>query len=154
MIRFLIYLSLSLLSVVTVRGQTIKFSPDFDLKSSRTALKFETHSFQGSIKAGPSILELNIKNVGRTHLSTQDLRITLTDITGRGIRLCTDLPLKFAPGDRQKIALHNCIKDRGLFFLETTYSSKAVFKEDAIFLKAKEWVLSINGEEIRFYTDI
>jgi hypothetical protein len=142
------------LSCALASGQSLRFKTSYDSPKSSSSLKFETASFAGKLSADNQELVLKIKNTGQKNYTNQSLKITLTDITNRGAKLCHSGKFQLAPGDRISLSLHNCDKERGLFFLDASYPSNADFKENAFFLRGKEWKLTVGGETITFYTDI
>ena len=74
------------------------------------------------------------------------------DISNRGEKLCAEKELVLAPGKTGKPTYVSCAPKHGLFRLEPNYPSKVAFKEDAFFLRGKEWILTVGGETFTFYT--
>ena len=133
-------------------AQTIRFKTDYTSPKSSSTLKFETASYSGTLSSSNTELVLKIKNKGEATWSSK--QINLVDISNRGEKLCAEKELVLAPGKTGKLTYVSCAPKRGLFRLETTYSSKVAFKEDAFFLRGKEWTLTVGGETFTFYTDL
>ncbi|MGB1090306.1 MAG: hypothetical protein ACPGYN_06135 [Schleiferiaceae bacterium] len=133
-------------------AQTIRFKTDYTSTRSSSTLKFETASYSGTLSSSNTELVLKIKNKGVATWSSK--QINLVDISNRGEKLCAEKELALAPGKKGKLTYVSCAPKRGLFRLETAYPSKVAFKEDAFFLRGKEWTLTVGGETFTFYTDI
>ena len=133
-------------------AQTIRFKTDYALTKSSSTLKFETTSYSGTLSSSNTELVLKIKNKGEATWSSK--QINLVDISNRGEKLCTKEELVLAPGKKGRLTYVSCAPKRGLFRLEAAYPSKTAFKEDAFFLRGKEWTLTVGGERFTFYTDI
>ena len=133
-------------------AQTVRFKTDFASAKSSSTLKFETTSFSGTLSSSNKELVLKIKNKGEATWSSK--QINLVDISNRGEKLCAEKELVLVPGKKGKLTYVSCSPMRGLFRLEPSYPSKAAFKEDAFFLRGKEWTLTLGGEAFTFYTDI
>ena len=143
-----------ILSCTFSTAQTVRFKTDYNAPKSSSTLKFEMASFSGSLKSSNNEIELKVKNNGSHHFTSKTAKISLKDITGRGFDLCSEEVVKLAPGDRKNMTLTNCKDGKGLFFLNTSYSSNMEFEDDAFFLRGKEWTLTIGGETFSFLTDI
>ena len=133
-------------------AQTIRFKTDYTSTKSSSTLKFETTSYSGTLSSSNTELVLKITNKGEATWSSK--QINLVDISNRGERLCTKKELALAPGKTGKLTYVSCVPKHGLFRLEPAYPSKVAFKEDAFFLRGKEWTLTVGGETFTFYTDI
>ena len=133
-------------------AQTIRFKTDYTSTKSSSTLKFETASYSGTLNSSNTELVLKIKNKGEATWSSK--QINLVDISNRGEKLCAEKELVLAPGKTGKLTYVSCAPKRGLFRLEPSYPSKVAFKEDAFFLRGKEWTLTVGGETFTFYTDI
>ena len=133
-------------------AQSIRFKSDFEAAKSSTALKFETDSFSGSFSATNTSFTIKIKNSSDSVWSNTEVQ--LVDFSKKAVPLCPGNTIVLDPGETKRITYSSCSGDRGLFRLKSSYSSKASFKEDALFLCGKEWKLTIGGETFTFYTDI
>ncbi|MEL0296066.1 MAG: hypothetical protein VW971_07835 [Cryomorphaceae bacterium] len=133
-------------------AQAVRFKTNFAAKKSSTTLKFETASYSGTLSSSNTELVLKIKNKGEASWSSK--QINLVDISNRGEKLCAEKELVLAPGKKGKLTYVSCAPKRGLFRLEPSYPSKVAFKENAFFLRGKEWALTVGGETFTFYTDI
>ena len=133
-------------------AQTIRFKTDYTSTKSSSTLKFETASYSGTLSSSNTELVLKIKNKGEATWSSK--QINLVDISNRGEKLCTEKELVLTPGKTGKLTYVSCAPNHGLFRLEPNYPSKVAFKEDAFFLRGKEWILTVGGETFTFYTDI
>ena len=141
-----------ILSCAFASAQTIRFKTDYTSTKSSSTLKFETTSYSGTLSSSNTELVLKIKNKGEATWSSK--QINLVDISNRGEKLCAEKELVLAPGKKGKLTYVSCAPKRGLFRLEPSYPSKVAFKEDAFFLRGKEWTLTVGGETFTFYTDI
>lgn len=141
-----------ILSCALASAQTIRFKTDYTSSKSSPTLKFETVSFSGTLSSSNTELVLKIKNKGEATWSSK--QINLVDISNRGEKLCAEKELVLAPGKKGKLTYVSCAPKRGLFRLEPSYPSKVTFKEDAFFLRGKEWTLTVGGEAFTFYTYI
>ncbi len=133
-------------------AQSIRFKSDFEDAKSSTALKFETASFSGSFSATNTSFTIKIKNSSDKEWSNSEIQ--LVDFSNKAVPLCPGNTIVLDPGETKRITYSSCSGDRGLFRLKSSYSSKASFKEDALFLCGKEWKLTVGGETFTFYTDI
>ena len=140
------------LSASILSAQSIRFKSDFEDAKSSTTLKFETDSFSGSFSATNTSFTVKVKNSSDTAWSNTEIQ--LVDFSNKAVSLCPDNTTVVDPGETRRITYFSCNGDRGLFRLKSSYSSKAAFKEDALFLYGKEWKLSVGGETFTFYTDI
>ena len=133
-------------------AQSIRFKSDFKKAKSSSTFKFETASFSGSFSATNTSFTLKIKNSSDKEWSNSEIK--LVDYSNKAVSLCPDNTIVVDPGETKRITYSSCSGDKGLFRLKSSYSSKAAFKEDALFLCGKEWKLTIGGETFTFYTDI
>ena len=133
-------------------AQSIRFKSDFEDAKSSTALKFETDSFSGSFSATNTSFTIKIKNSSDSVWSNTEIQ--LVDFSNKAVPLCPGNTIVLDPGETKRITYSSCSGDKGLFSLKNSYSSKAAFKEDALFLCGKEWKLTVGGETFTFYTDI
>ena len=150
--RQLIFTALFCTTILTAgTAQTIRFKTDYnDVASSK--LKFKTVSFSGSLKATNAELFLIVKNNSST--SWEISQCQLSEVSGKGDRLCLASVAIIAVGERAKLVFRPCRGDGGVFRLKDSYPSKTAFREDAFFLREKEWTLTIGGESFTFYTDL
>lgn len=133
-------------------AQSIRFKSDFESAKSSTTFKFETNSFSGSLSATNTSFTLKIKNSSDKEWGNSEIQ--LVDYSNKAISLCPDNTIVVNQGETKRITYSSCSGDRGLFRLKSSYSSKAAFKEDALFLCGKEWKLTVGAETFTFYTDI
>jgi hypothetical protein len=140
------------LSASILSAQSIRFKSDFEDAKSSTTFKFETASFSGSLSATNTIFTLKIKNSSDSEWSNKEIQ--LVDFSNKAVSLCPGITIVVDPGETKRITYSSCSGDRGLFRLKNSYSSKAAFKEDALFLCGKEWKLTVGDETFTFYTDI
>ena len=140
-----------ILSCAFASAQTIRFKTDYTSSRPSSSLKFETESFSGRLISSNTELVLKIKNKGEATWSSKQIK--LVDISQRGVKLCAEKELVLKPGKKGTVSYTPCNLDVGLFRLEPSYPSKAAFKEDAFFLRGKEWTLTIGGETFSFFTD-
>lgn len=141
-----------ILSCAFASAQTIRFKTDYNSSRSSSSLKFETASYAGTLSSSNTELVLKIKNNGDANWSSA--QINLVDISHRGAKLCAKKDVVLMPGKNGSVTYTACNADLGLFRLEPSYSSKTEFKEDAFFLRGKEWTLTIGGETFSFFTEI
>ena len=139
-----------ILSCAFASAQTIRFKTDYSSARSSSTLKFETASYSGTLSSSNTELVLKIKNKGEATWSSK--QINIVDISNRGEKLCAKKQLNIAPGKKGKLTYVSCTPKHGLFRLEPAYPSKVAFKEDAFFLRGKEWTLTIGGETFTFYS--
>ena len=140
------------LGASVLSAQSIRFKSDFENVKSSTTFKFETASFSGSFSATNTSFTLKIKNSSDSAWSNTEIQ--LVDFSNKAVSLCPGNTTVVSPGETKRITYSSCSGDRGLFRLKSSYSSKAAFKEDALFLCGKEWKLTVGGETFTFYTDI
>ena len=133
-------------------AQSIRFKSDFEDAKSSTTFKFETASFSGSFSATNTSFTLKVKNSSGSAWSNTEIQ--LVDFSNKAISLCPDNEVVVRPSEKKRITYSSCNGDKGLFRLRNSYPSKAAFKEDAFFLRGKEWTLTVGGETFTFYTDI
>jgi hypothetical protein len=147
------FLSLALFA----NAQAISLKSNYKAPGKGT-LKFRTEHFSGSLKASNTELELTVKNTTKQSITLHEKSIVLKDLTGKGETLCGEGELILKPGKTANLILVNCAAqkhpDEGLFQLDSNYPSKAAFKEDAFFLRNKEFFLHINNDVVGFYTDL
>jgi hypothetical protein len=141
-----------ILSCALASAQTIRFKADHTSSRSSSSLKFETASYAGTLASSNKELVLKIKNKGDANWSSS--QINLVDISNRGAKLCAGKEIVLMPGKKGSVTYTPCNSNGGLFRLEPSYPSKTEFKEDAFFLRGKEWKLTIGGETFSFFTDI
>ena len=133
-------------------AQSIRFKSDFEDAKSSTTFKFETNFFSGSFSATNTSFTLKIKNSSDKEWNNSEIK--LVDYSNKAVSLCPDNTIVVDPDETKRITYSSCSGDKGLFRLKSSYSSKAAFKEDALFLCGKEWKLTVGGETFTFYTDI
>ena len=136
-------------------GQTIRMKSSYSETSSVKTYHFETASFEGKLSATNAELKLVLKNTTSTSITLDPANITLLDITGRGVH-CKGSVTTLAPGEKRSLNLEPSSTNtkKGFFELRKKYDSKSLFKEEAQFLRNKKWRLSLDGEEVVFYTDL
>mgnify|MGYP000264506403 CR=1 FL=1 len=95
---------------------------------------------------------MKVKNKGEATRNKK--KINRVDSWNRGEKMSAKKELVIVRRKKGKRKYVTCAPKRGLFRLEPSYPSKAAFKEDAFFLRGKEWTLTVGGEAFTFYTDI
>lgn len=86
-------------------------------------------------------------------MDLSNIQLALVDATGRGAKLCGNTKI-LKPGRKTTLHLEACNGNDGLFMLNKAYASQQAFKEDAFFLRNKEWQLKIGQDVVTFFTDL
>lgn len=133
-------------------GQQLQFKEKYNSRSHRT-LSFKTDRVKGSINGGNASLSLTLKNTSEEAMDLSKIQLALVDATGRGAKLCGNTKI-LKPGRKITLHLKACNGNDGLFMLNKAYSSRQAFKEDAFFLRNKEWQLRIGQDVITFFTNL
>ena len=133
-------------------GQQLQFKQKYNTRS-HPSLSFKTDRLKGSFKGGNTSLSLTLKNTSEEAMDLSNIKLALVDATGRGAKLCGNTKI-LKPGRKTTLHLEACNGYDGLFMLNKAYASKQAFKEDALFLRNKEWQLSIGQDVVTFYTDL
>jgi len=134
-------------------AQSLKFAAQPEGKYTRV-LPIETPSFSGSLSSTNTTLTLVLTNKTSKVPITSEMKVSLRDISMRGIQLCPKRIISLEPNVRQKVLWVNCNERRGLFFLDLDYPTKKEMKDASLFLRQKEWTLSIQGEEFSFFSNL
>ena len=132
-----VLIAFCLLIGLSIHAQNVKVKSNYQDKGA-SHLRFKTPKIKGSLAA-----------------TNAKLKCSLVDKSGRGTTLCGG-DLTIGVGNSVTLLFENCSArnyNEGLFGLKNFYSTKSQFKEDAFFLRNKEFVLKISGERIVFYTD-
>ena len=138
----------------SLQGQSLKFKSSLEDRASRF-YAFEQDGLRGKFSGNHKKLVLTLVNSGDEVLTMRDDVIALVDISGRGARLCHPA-VELGPGEKIKLRLTNCSgapHNEGLFLMDLSYPNKAAYKEEAWFLRGKEWSLTVGTRAFAFYTD-
>ena len=143
-----------LLIGLSSHAQNLKIKSNYQDKGARN-LTFKTSNIKGSLSATNATLKVRLENLSNETVIINAANCSLVDKSGRGTQLCAgDLALE--SGNSITLLFENCSArnyNEGLFGLKNFYSTKSQFKEDSFFIKNKEFILKISGEQILFYTD-
>ena len=138
----------------SLQGQSLKFKSSLEDRASKS-YAFEQGGLRGTFSGSHKKLVLTLVNAGDEVLALHKDAIALVDITGRGAGLCHPA-IELGPGEKIKLRLTNCSgapHNEGLFLMDLSYPNKAVYKEEAWFLRGKLWSLTIGTRTFTFYTD-
>ena len=150
----LVLITCCLLIGLSLHAQNVKVKSNYQDKGA-SHLRFRTAKIKGSLVATNAKLKVKLKNISGETVVINAANCSLVDKSGRGTTLCGG-DLTIGVGNSVTLLFENCSArnyNEGLFGLKNFYSTKSQFKEDAFFLRNKEFVLKISGERIVFYTD-
>lgn len=142
---------LFILSLSVSYGQQLRFKKNYTFKSHKS-LSFKTDRALGNIKGGNTSLTLTLKNTSEESMDLNKVQLALVDASGRGVKLCGNTKI-LKPGGKVTVRLEACNDNYGLFMMNKEYATKHAFREDALFVRGKEWRLKIGQDVIVFYTD-
>ena len=149
-----VLIAFCLLIGLSIHAQNVKVKSNYQDKGA-SHLRFKTPKIKGSLAATNAKLKVRLKNLSGEAVIINATNCSLIDKSGRGTQQCGG-DLTIGVGNSVTLLFENCSArnyNEGLFGLKNFYSTKSQFKEDAFFLRNKEFVLKISGERIVFYTD-